>query len=150
MVDDSLPFRCLGAPSSCFTPPENAGVSSLLLEPATFVGPAHRWSRNSFTCMSSGISLMNLLLIPFWWYCTEHHLSEYIVVLSISKYYLSHKSAHNFLCYVLGFSDCLSFYSNIDLLLRSVLYGLVELKIQRRRQLSGLFMGFDFLFTFWE
>ncbi|XBJ07613.1 hypothetical protein VPH35_013102 [Triticum aestivum] len=29
MVDDSLPFRCLGAPSSCFTPPENAGISYL-------------------------------------------------------------------------------------------------------------------------
>ncbi|XP_044418401.1 uncharacterized protein [Triticum aestivum] len=29
MVDDSLPFQCLGAPSSCFTPPENAGISYL-------------------------------------------------------------------------------------------------------------------------
>ncbi|XP_044421202.1 uncharacterized protein [Triticum aestivum] len=29
MVDDSLPFQCLGAPSSCFTPLENAGIPYL-------------------------------------------------------------------------------------------------------------------------
>ena len=76
--------------------------------------------------MCSGIFIMNLWPISFYatvvsimltimmLYWSANHVSEYILVgLSINEYHLPYKPAHNFLCYLVGFSNCMSFYPNM-------------------------------------